>query len=157
MLAALAKNGRQDDTAAFEAFDAYQSVMGTAAKQIDDSSEPSQPMTAAAPAADAPPSINAFRAASKSESAAQAKYKRAASTFHHDHRDEERAAEVSMQRALQASIAQTQQQQLDDELRRKIVRSCSECVDVCNKLSVVTPVSRTAMRDHQLFSSSARR
>ena len=59
MLAALAKNERQDDAAAFEAFDAYQFVMGTAAEPIDDASEP-QPMTAAAPAADAPPSINAF-------------------------------------------------------------------------------------------------
>ena len=63
VLAALAKDGRQDDAAAFEAFDAYQFVMSTAAEPVDDASEPPQPMTAAASASDTPPSINAFRAA----------------------------------------------------------------------------------------------
>ena len=145
VLAALAKDGRQDDAAAFEAFDAYQFVMGTAAEPVDSASEPPQPMTAAAPAADAPPSINAFRATGKSESAAQAEYKRAANAFHNDRRDEERAAEASRQRALEASIAQTlaakaawerrmeryeaeQKEYVDDIVRKKHGPNASWCV-----------------------------
>ena len=107
VLAVLAKDGRQDNAAAFETFDAYQFVMATAAEPVDEASQQPQPVTAAAPVADAPPSISAFRAAGKSESAAQAEYKQAANAFHHDCRDVERAAEASKRRALEASIAQT--------------------------------------------------
>ena len=145
VLAALAKDGRQDDPAAFEAFDANQFVMGTAAEPMDDASEPPQPMPAAAPAADAPPSISAFRAAGKSESAAQAEYKRAAHGFHDARRSEERAAEASRQRALEASIAQTlaakaawerrmeryeaeQKEYVDDIVRKKHGPNASWCV-----------------------------
>ena len=107
VLAALAKDGRQDNAAAFEAFDTYQFVMATATEPVDDASQQPQSMTATAPAADAPPSINAFRATGKSESAAQAEYKQAANAFHNDRRDVECAAEANKRRALEASIAQT--------------------------------------------------
>ena len=145
VLAALAKDGRQDNAAAFEAFDAYQFVMATAAEPVDGASEPSQPMTAVASAADTPPSINAFRVAGKSESMAQAEYKRAANAFHNDRRGEERAAEASRQRALEASIAQTlaakaawerrmeryeaeQKEYVDDIVRKKHGPNASWCV-----------------------------
>ena len=107
VLAALAKDGRQDNAAAFETFDAYQFVMATAAEPVDEASQQPQPVTAAAPVADAPPSISAFRAAGKSESAAQAEYRCAMHGFHDARRSVERAAEARKRRALEASIAQT--------------------------------------------------
>ena len=111
VLAALAKDGRQDNAAAFETFDAYQFVMATAAEPVDEASQQPQPVTAAAPVADAPPSISAFRAAGKSESAAQAEYRCAMHGFHDARRSVERAAEARKRRALEASLAQTNRRQ----------------------------------------------
>ena len=78
------------DAAAFATFDAYQYVMSAV---VGDSRRrvrvAAGPATAAMPTANAPPSVDTFRDAGKSESAVQTEYKRATNSYHHGLRDEQ--------------------------------------------------------------------